>query len=79
MQVNNTGGRYRYYYKFNSSDGRYDFEHDGLLDKLMSHSITDTNNIILRFVLSVIENSIVFISKYIDSLKSFKNYVKKNR
>ena len=55
MQVNCTGGRYKHYYKFNSQDILYDFEHEGLLDKLMSRSIIESKNSILRVVLCVIE------------------------
>ena len=51
MQVNCTGGRYKHYYKFNSQDILYDFEHKGLLDKLMSHNITESKNSILQVLL----------------------------
>ena len=79
MQVNCTGGRYKYHYKFNSQDIPYDFEHKGLLNKLMSRNIIESKNSILQVVLCVIEESIIFITKYIKSLKNFKNYIVKNR
>ena len=79
MQVNCTGGRYKHYYKFNSQDIPYDFEHKGLLNKLMSRNIIESKNSILQVVLCVIEESIIFITKYIKSLKNFKNYTVKNR
>ena len=81
-----TGKRGEMYYKFARGPLEYDYEHKGLLRKTMSNVLVKvmdnkdtTKNKALKGVLSTIENSIVFISKYIDTLKNFKNITKYNR
>lgn len=79
MRVNRTGNRYNYYYKFNSIPAEYDYEHNGIVNHIMSKSIFNSNNEILAFIVTVIDNSLIFVSQYINELKNFKNYIKKNR
>ena len=57
----------------------YDYERNGLLQHIMSNKIVNSQNSILQFVLRYYEKSIIFILKYIDRLKHFKNYHWKNR
>lgn len=86
MIVEPTGKRGEMYYKFARGPLEYDYEHKGLLRRVMSNVLVKvmddnnpTKNKALKGVLSSIENSIVFISKYIDTLKNFKNVTKYNR
>lgn len=57
----------------------YDYENDGLLRHLMSPAIINTDNQYLRVLLNFVENSLIFVMKYVDILKHFKNPHWKNR
>ena len=57
----------------------YDYERNGLLKHIMSSKIVNTNNIILKYILDFFEGSMIFLMKYIDDLKNFKNIRYKNR
>lgn len=57
----------------------YDYQRNGLIKHLMSGKIINSKNIILQNILKYYEMSIVFVFKYIDVLKHFKNYHWKNR
>lgn len=57
----------------------YDYQKHGLINKLLSHTITNTTNPITQIVLQYYEKSLIFLMKYIDILKNFKNYNWKNR
>jgi hypothetical protein len=54
-------------------------EKDGLLKHLMSTSIVNTDNRYLKTILDFVENSLVFVLKYVDVLKNFKNPYWRNR
>lgn len=57
----------------------YDYKRKGLLNKILSHKITESNNEILKLILSYYERSIIFLLNYTDELKHFKNPHWKNR
>lgn len=57
----------------------YDYERFGLLNKIISHKIVNTKNIVLKNILKYYELSFVFTMKYVDRLKHFKNYNWVNR
>lgn len=57
----------------------YNYEKHGLLNHIMSSVIVNTNNHELKFILQYIETSMVFVMKYIDILKNFKNIHWRNR
>ena len=68
------GTQYLGYRKWDSlKNAPYDYAQDGLLQHLISHRIYQSQNPVLRYVLSYYEKSIVFLLKYIDILKNFKN------
>lgn len=69
--------RYKYWDK--SKHNPYDYERNGLLKHIMSSKIVNTNNTILKKLLTFFERSLIFIMKYIDDLKNFKNVRYKNR
>lgn len=80
MQYKENGTRYKDYCLWeNKKNTPYDYERYGLLQHMMSNKIVNSQNSILQFILSYYEKSIIFILKYIDRLKNFKNYHWKNR
>jgi hypothetical protein len=80
MQVRENGTRFKKYWKWEDrKQSPYDYENKGLLKHLLSERITTSKNVILQNILSYIEQSLIFVMKYIDRLKHFKNYHWKNR
>ena len=57
----------------------YDYEKEGLLKHIMSRTIVQTRNPLLRKMLSFYEGSLVWVMKYVDVLRNFKNIHWKNR
>lgn len=80
MEQKPNGTRYDNYSLWESTkQTKYDFKRDGLLNKIMSKNIVNTDNPILKIMLNIYEYSIIFIFKYIDILKNFKNIHWSNR
>lgn len=80
MQLRENGTRFKEYWKWEDrKQSPYDYENLGLLKHLLSERIIESKNIILQNILSYVEQSLVFVMKYIDRLKHFKNYHWKNR
>lgn len=77
-RANNT--RFKNYYKWESiKNSPYNYERNGLLKHLMPKKIINTNNTTLKMILSYLESTLVFIMRYVDILKNFKNIHWKNR
>lgn len=80
MIYNENGYRYRDYYKWElTKQSPYNYERNGLLKHIMSRNITNSKNSVLFIIKSYFEQSIIFLLKYVDRLKHFKNYHWKNR
>lgn len=80
MEIRNNGFRFLEYRKWeNIKHQSYDYAKDGLLKHLMSPVIINTNNNVLRLLIQYVETSLMFVMKYIDILKNFKNPHWKNR
>ena len=80
MEYRENGSRYnRYYLWDNIKNQEYDYKNKGLIQYIMSSKIANSENHILRTILSYFEQSIIFLLKYVDRLKHFKNYHWKNR
>lgn len=80
MRYRASGTRYKNYYKWEKTKNTpYDYEKNGLLKHIMSSKITNTNNVALKILLSYFESSMIFLMKYVDILKNFKNPHWKNR
>lgn len=80
MEYRENGTRYKNYKVWeNRMYPAYDYESNGLVQHLMSNRIANTDNKILKVILSYFEGSIIFVLKYVDRLKHFKNYHWKNR
>ena len=80
MEIRPNGTRFVEKYKWEDAKNMpYDYEHKGLLSKIMSHKIVENHNIILQLIMQFYEKSLIFVMKYTDILKNFKNHHWKNR
>lgn len=80
MQHNINGTRYKNFYRWEYvKNERYNYEREGLLKKIMSAKIINTKNGPLKTILDYYEASLVFLMRYVDILKNFKNPCWKNR
>ena len=80
MEARSNGTRFIEYRQWeNTKNTPYDYAKDGLLKHIMSPAIVNTTNSILRYLLDYIESSLMFVMKYTDILKHFKNPHWKNR
>lgn len=80
MIYNENGSRYKNYCLWESRKySPYDYKRNGLIKHILSNKIVNTNNPILKSILIYYEESIIFVLKYIDKLKHFKNFHWKNR
>lgn len=74
------GTRYEEYKLWeNTKQTPYDYKGQGLVKRIISKPISQTDNPILQSVLKFYESSIVFLLKYTDILKHFKDVHWKNR
>lgn len=74
------GDRFKYYYKWNKTKfSNYNYSAEGLLKHIMSPVIVNSENEFLQKILKYFEMSLVFLLKYVDRLRYFKNYHWKNR
>lgn len=80
MEVRNNGTRFLEYRQWENCKHRpYDYGKDGLLKYIMSPVILNTTNPALKTLLQYVETSLMFVMKYTDILKNFKNIHWKNR
>lgn len=84
MEIRTNGTRFEKYiksdfYKSLRKNPVYDYEKNGILVNLMSSKITSSKNEILQYILNFFEKSILFLIKYTDELKHFKDIHWKNR
>lgn len=63
----------------NTKQTPYNYEREGLVKRIVSKPIANTDNPVLKIVLGFYESSIVFLLKYIDILKHFKDVHWKNK
>lgn len=74
------GTRYRYYYKWETKkNAPYNYDAEGLIKKILSPTIVNSNNEVLNIILNFYERTLVHLMKSIDYLKNFKNPHWKNR
>ena len=57
----------------------YDYEHNGLVNRILSHKIYNTTNPFLKYIVEVYERSLIYCMKYADILANFINYNWRNR
>jgi hypothetical protein len=74
MEQNINGTRFRDYCLWEDKKyAPYDYARNGLLKHIMSPIILETKSQPLRLVLNYLESSFIFLMKYVDILKHFKN------
>jgi hypothetical protein len=80
MEIRNNGLRFNKYNLWEDAKYLpYDYARNGLLKHIMSSRIVDTTNPALKVILQFVESSLIFVMKYIDILKNFKNIHYRNR
>lgn len=80
MEYRENGQRFYNYHKWESVKlNPYDYQKNGLIKHILSKKIVYTKNHILKTILIFYEQTIIFLLKYIDRLKHFKNYHWRNR
>lgn len=80
MEVRANGMRFNDYDKWEiTKHTPYNYAKNGLLNHIMSPAIVNTNNNALKILLQYVESSLMFVMKYTDILKNFKNIHWKNR
>lgn len=80
MEVRANGMRFNDYDKWETVKyAPYNYRKHGLLNHIMSPAIVNTNNNALKILLQYVESSLMFVMKYTDILKNFKNIHWNNR
>ena len=84
MTIRTNGTRFEQYYKSGfyrkkTKNPVYNYESNGILVNIMSHKIVESENKILQTILGFVEKSLLYLLKYTDELKRFKDVHWKNR
>ena len=75
MEIRPIGSRRKYIKNYEVSNNQaYDYERYGLLNKVLPKVICETKNTSTRAVLRFVEYILVWLMKYVDDLKNFKNW-----
>lgn len=75
MEIRPIGSRRRYIKNYEVSNNQaYDYERYGLLNKVLPKVICETENTSTRAVLRFVEYILVWLMRYVDDLKNFKNW-----
>jgi len=75
MEIRPIGSRRRYIKNYEVSNNQaYDYERYGLLNKVLPKVICETKNTSTRAVLRFVEYILVWLMRYVDDLKNFKNW-----
>ena len=74
MEIRENGIRYRNYDNWSKTkQSPYNYDKGGLLKYIISPNIANSKNYITRMILYYYEKSIVYVFKFIDRLKHFKD------
>jgi hypothetical protein len=80
MEARSNGTRFSNYDSWEvAKHTPYNYAKNGLLKHIMSSVIVNTTNPILQIILQFVETSLIFVMKYVDILKNFKNIHYRNR
>lgn len=75
MEYRAPGTKYDYISKCEQSKyAPYDYKNKGILPQVLPKVITQTKNKTTQIVLQLIETTTIFLLKYVDELKYFKNW-----
>lgn len=80
MNTQNNGKRFESYKDWDISHNfEYDYARNGVVKKIVSKPMAQTDNPILKIILQFYDSTITYMLKSIDILKNFKNIHWKNR
>ena len=80
MLVFDNYNRYKIYEDYSHELNKpYNYERYGLLNRLMSHKISESKSPVLRPMYMFYEKSLIFLLKQVDVIKHYKDIVWKNR
>lgn len=80
METHTNGYRYKDYDKWEFKKHKpYNYQKNGLLKHIMSHTIVESKNSSLQYLLKYIENSLFIVMKFTERLQHFKDYAYVNR
>jgi hypothetical protein len=80
MISNPLGTRYKHFDLYEKKLHQpYDYQKYGLINRIISHKIVNSKNEVLQRILMYYEQSFIFVMKFVDRLKHFKNYNWVNR
>lgn len=80
MKKRTNGTRFARFDKWGLPDNKeYDYMNEGIIQYMFSARIVYSKNKTLRTILGFFEKSVFFLLKYVDELKYFKDYHRKNR
>ena len=78
MEIRKLGTRYKENSKVNFLKHQpYDYESEGLLKTCLPEVVYNTRNKTTRFMIKLVETCLVFCMKYVDELKYFKDWNRK--
>ena len=80
MIVLDNGHRYKKYKDYSRElNTPYDYEKNGLLNKMMSFKISQSKSPVLRMMYEYYEKSLIFLLQQVDVVAHYKDIVWKNR
>jgi hypothetical protein len=80
MEIHENGHRFVNYRRYSKLLHQpYDYANEGLLKHLVSWRLAESTNPITKYVMHFVEESLVYVYKYIEYLDNFRNYNWKNR
>ena len=80
MRIQDNGKRFESFRKWDVTHNlEYDYAREGVVKRIVSKPISQTDNPILKIVLQFYDSTITYMLKSIDILKNFKNVHSKNR
>ena len=75
MEYRRIGTKYEYIKLHSKEHSKpYNYKRNGLLSKIMSPVIVNTENKVTQLVLRFVETAAIFLLGYVDELKHFKNW-----
>ena len=80
METHTNGYRFINYEVWsNKKNQPYDYEKNGILKHIMSHSIVESKNQFLQYLLQYIEKSLIICMKFVERMQHFKDPAYTNR
>ena len=78
MEIRESGYKYRYLRHVSWRKHKpYDYKNEGLLKQCLPEVIINATNPVTRYVIRFVERCLVFLMKYVDELRYFKDWNRK--